>query len=55
MRRRAAGGLTPTMGDVRTRPVTAAFLRAVIRDADRHVRRRAKVDEIERTGGQRDS
>jgi len=31
--------------------IVAAFLRAVISDEERHVRRRAKVDEIERTGG----
>jgi ribose 5-phosphate isomerase B len=35
--------------------IVAAFLRAVISDEDRHVRRRAKIDEIERTGGRRDS
>jgi ribose 5-phosphate isomerase B len=32
--------------------IVAAFLRAVISDEERHVRRRAKIDEIERTGGQ---
>ena len=31
--------------------IVAAFLRAMISDEERHVRRRAKVDEIERTGG----
>jgi ribose 5-phosphate isomerase B len=35
--------------------IVAAFLRAVISDEDRHVRRRAKIDEIELTGGRRDS
>lgn len=34
--------------------IVAAFLRAVISDEERHVRRRAKIDEIERTGGERD-
>lgn len=32
--------------------IVAAFLRAVVSDEERHVRRRAKIDEIERTGGQ---
>jgi ribose 5-phosphate isomerase B len=32
--------------------VVAAFLQAVVSDEERHVRRRAKIDEIERTGGQ---
>jgi ribose 5-phosphate isomerase B len=32
--------------------IVAAFLRAVVSDEERHVRRRAEVDEIERTGGQ---
>jgi ribose 5-phosphate isomerase B len=31
--------------------IVTAFLRASISDEERHVRRRAKVDEIERTGG----
>ncbi|MGH2871935.1 MAG: RpiB/LacA/LacB family sugar-phosphate isomerase [Solirubrobacteraceae bacterium] len=31
--------------------IVVAFLRAVVSDEARHVRRRAKVDEIERTGG----
>lgn len=31
--------------------IVTAFLRAVISDEERHVRRRAKIDEIERTGG----
>jgi ribose 5-phosphate isomerase B len=31
--------------------IVAAFLGAEISDEERHVRRRAKVDEIERTGG----
>jgi ribose 5-phosphate isomerase B len=31
--------------------VVAAFVRAVVSDEERHVRRRAKIDEIERTGG----
>src|SRR5947209_595433 len=31
--------------------IVAAFLRAVVSDEERHVRRRAEVDEIERTGG----
>jgi ribose 5-phosphate isomerase B len=31
--------------------IVAAFLRAVISSEERHVRRRAKIDEIERTGG----
>lgn len=31
--------------------ITAAFLRAVVSSEERHVRRRAKIDEIERTGG----
>lgn len=31
--------------------IVAAFLGATISDEERHVRRRAKVDEIERTGG----
>jgi len=31
--------------------IVAAFLRASISDEDRHVRRRARVQEIERTGG----
>lgn len=34
--------------------IVPAFLRAVISDEERHVRRRAEVDEIERTGGERD-
>ena len=32
--------------------IVANFLRAVVSDEERHVRRRAEVDEIERTGGQ---
>jgi ribose 5-phosphate isomerase B len=32
--------------------IVAAFLRAVISEEERHVRRRGEVDEIERTGGQ---
>lgn len=32
--------------------IAAAFLRAVVSDEERHVRRRAEVDNIERTGGQ---
>lgn len=32
--------------------IVAAFLQAVVSDEERHVRRRAKIDEIERTGGQ---
>lgn len=32
--------------------IVIAFLRAVVSDEERHVRRRAKIDEIERTGGQ---
>jgi ribose 5-phosphate isomerase B len=31
--------------------IVTAFLRAVVSDEERHVRRRAKVEEIERTGG----
>ncbi len=31
--------------------IVTAFLGAVISDEERHVRRRAKIDEIERTGG----
>jgi ribose 5-phosphate isomerase B len=31
--------------------IVPAFLGAVVSDEDRHVRRRAKIDEIERTGG----
>src|SRR5579875_3523846 len=31
--------------------IVAAFLRAVVSDEERHLRRRAKTDEIERTGG----
>jgi ribose 5-phosphate isomerase B len=31
--------------------IVTAFLRAVLSDEERHVRRRAEVDEIERTGG----
>jgi ribose 5-phosphate isomerase RpiB len=31
--------------------IVAAFLAARVSDAERHVRRRASVDEIERTGG----
>jgi ribose 5-phosphate isomerase B len=31
--------------------IVAAFLAATISDEERHVRRRGKVDEIERTGG----
>jgi ribose 5-phosphate isomerase B len=31
--------------------IVTAFLEAAISDEERHVRRRAKVDEIERTGG----
>ena len=31
--------------------IVAAFLRAVVSDEERHVRRRAKIEEIERTGG----
>jgi ribose 5-phosphate isomerase B len=32
--------------------IVPAFLGAVVSDEERHVRRRAKIDEIERTGGQ---
>jgi ribose 5-phosphate isomerase B len=32
--------------------IVTAFLRAEVSDEERHVRRRAEVDEIERTGGQ---
>jgi ribose 5-phosphate isomerase B len=32
--------------------IVTAFLRASVSDEERHVRRRAKVDEIERTGGE---
>ncbi len=32
--------------------IVTAFLRAQISDEERHVRRRAKVEEIERTGGE---
>ena len=32
--------------------ILAAFLRAEISDEERHVRRRAQVREIERTGGE---
>lgn len=32
--------------------IVTAFLRASVYDEERHVRRRAKVDEIERTGGE---
>jgi ribose 5-phosphate isomerase B len=32
--------------------IVAAFLRAVVSDEERHVRRRAKIDQIEQTGGQ---
>jgi len=31
--------------------IIVAFLGAEISDEERHVRRRAKIDEIERTGG----
>lgn len=31
--------------------IVTAFLRAVVSDEERHVRRRGEVDEIERTGG----
>jgi ribose 5-phosphate isomerase B len=31
--------------------IVVAFLAATISDEERHVRRRAKIDEIERTGG----
>jgi hypothetical protein len=31
--------------------IVVAFLSARVSDEERHVRRRAKVDEIERTGG----
>jgi ribose 5-phosphate isomerase B len=31
--------------------IVTAFLGAIVSDEERHVRRRAKVDEIERTGG----
>jgi ribose 5-phosphate isomerase B len=31
--------------------IVVAFLGATISDEERHVRRRAKIDEIERTGG----
>jgi ribose 5-phosphate isomerase B len=31
--------------------IAVAFLQATVSEAERHVRRRAKVDEIERTGG----
>jgi hypothetical protein len=31
--------------------IVAAFLAATVSQEDRHVRRRAKIDEIERTGG----
>jgi ribose 5-phosphate isomerase B len=31
--------------------IIAAFLSATVSNEERHVRRRAKVDEIERTGG----
>lgn len=34
--------------------IVSAFLRAVVSEEERHVRRRAKVLEIERTGGARD-
>lgn len=34
--------------------IVAAFLRAVVSDEERHVRRRAKIDELERTGGAAD-
>lgn len=34
--------------------IVPAFLGAVIADEERHVRRRAEIDEIERTGGTRD-
>jgi ribose 5-phosphate isomerase B len=33
--------------------IVTTFLAAVVSDEERHVRRRARVDEIERTGGQR--
>jgi ribose 5-phosphate isomerase B len=32
--------------------IVVTFLRATVSDAERHVRRRAKVDELERTAGQ---
>jgi len=32
--------------------IVTAFLGAVVSDEERHVRRRAKIDEIERTGGE---
>jgi ribose 5-phosphate isomerase RpiB len=32
--------------------IVTTFLGASISDAERHVRRRAKIDEIERTGGE---
>jgi ribose 5-phosphate isomerase B len=35
--------------------IVTAFLRAQISDEERHVRRRAKVQEIERTGGRPDA
>ena len=31
--------------------IVNAFLRAEVSDEERHVRRRGKIDEIERTGG----
>ncbi len=31
--------------------IVAAFLSARVSDAERHVRRRGKIDEIERSGG----
>lgn len=34
--------------------IVARFLGAVVSDEERHVRRRAKIDEIERTGGEAD-
>ena len=40
------------IGEELAAEIVVAFLGAEISDEERHVRRRAKIDEIERTGGQ---
>ncbi len=42
------------VGSALAEEIVAAFIGAVVSDEERHVRRRAKVDEIERTGGLED-
>ena len=47
----AANGKFASMGAALAAEIVEAFLRAEISNEERHVRRRAKVLEIERTGG----